>query len=83
MAFQVNDDDLSVALRYYTLGALGNSGLLCLLGSRMFINLIDAGQSEIKNGSDNGIQSGRGSIVSDIQFGDPSGPHSSKYILRH
>ena len=49
----------------------------------MFINLIDAGQSEVKNGSDNGIQSGRESIISDIQFGDPSGPHSSKYILRH
>ncbi|PAV15222.1 hypothetical protein PNOK_0898300 [Pyrrhoderma noxium] len=61
---------------FYSLGALGNPGLLCLIGSRMFINLIEAGQSEVKNGSGNGTQSGRGSIVSDIQFGDPSGPHS-------
>ena len=81
--FRANTDDPSVALRYYAIGALANPGLLCLLGSRMFINLIDAGQSEVKNGSDNGIQSGRESIISDIQFGDPSGPHSSKYILRH
>ena len=73
----------STPIKYYIFDALGNPNLLCLLGSRMFINLIDAGQSEVKNGSDNGIQSGRESIISDIQFRDPSGPHSSKYILRH
>ena len=83
MSSRFNSEDLSVALRYCAIGTLANPGLLCLLGSRMFINLIEAGQSEVKNGSGNGIQSGRGSIVSDIQFGDPSGPHSSKYILRH
>ena len=82
ITFRVNSDDLSVALRYYALVAFGNPNLLCLLGSRMFINLIEAGQSDVKNESGNGVQSGGGSIVSDIQFGDPSGPRSSKYILQ-
>ena len=48
----------------------------------MFINLIEAGQSDVKNESGTGIQTGGGSAVSDIQFGDPSGPQSSKYILQ-
>ena len=48
----------------------------------MFINLIEAGQSDVKNESGNGVQSGGGSIVSHIQFGDPSGPRSGKYILQ-
>ena len=82
MTFRVNTDDLSVALRYYALVAFGNPNLLCLLGSRMFINLIEAGQSDVKNESGTGIQTGGGSAVSDIQFGDPSGPQSSKYILQ-
>ena len=78
--FRVKNDGLP--LRYYVLGALGNSGLLCLLGSRMFINLIEAGQSDVKNGSGTSIQLGGGSAVSDIQFGDTSYPQSSKYILQ-
>ena len=82
ITFRVNSDDLSVALRYYALVAFGNPNLLCLLGSRMFINLIEAGQSDVKNESGTGIQTGGGSAVSDIQFGDPSGPQSSKYILQ-
>ena len=47
----------------------------------MFINLIEAGQSDVKNESGTDVQSGRGSAISDIQFGDPSGPRSGKYIL--
>ena len=78
--FRVKNDGLP--LRYYVLGALGNSGLLCLLGSRMFINLIEAGQSDIKNGSVTDVQSSRGSAVSEIQFGDPSGHRSGKYFLQ-
>ena len=82
MTFRVNTDDLSVALRYFALVAFGNPNLLCLLGSRMFINLIEAGQSDVKNGSGTSIQLGGGSAVSDIQFGDTSYPQSSKYILQ-
>ena len=82
MTFRVNTDDLSVALRYYALVAFGNPNVLCLLGSRMFINLIEAGQSDVKNESGTGIQTGGGSAVSDIQFGDTSYPQSSKYILQ-
>ena len=67
---------------YYILTAFANPNVLCLFGSRMFNNLIEAGQSDVKNESGNGVQSGGGSIVSDIQFGDPSGPRSSKYILQ-
>ena len=48
----------------------------------MFINLIEAGQSDVKNESGNGVQSGGGSTVSDIQFEDFSGPRSGEYILQ-
>ena len=48
----------------------------------MFINLIEAGQSDIKNGSGTDVQSSRGSAVSDIQFEDPSGHRSGKYFLQ-
>ena len=47
----------------------------------MFINLIEAGQSDVKNESGNGVQSGGGCTVSDIQFEDPSEPRSGEYIL--
>ena len=48
----------------------------------MFINLIEAGQSDIKNGSGTDVQSSRGSAVSEIQFGDPSGHRFGKYFLQ-
>ena len=48
----------------------------------MFLNLIEAGQSDVKNGSDTNVQSGIGNAVSDIQFGDPSGPHSGTCFLQ-
>ena len=78
---QVNVYFWSFPTTYYVFSALDNESLLCLLGSRMFINLIDAGQSDVKDGSGNSVQPG-GSTVSDIQFGDPSDPQSSKYILQ-
>ena len=82
ISLQVDIASSSAALRNYIIGALENPNVLCLFGSRMFINLIEAGQSDVKNESGNGVQSGGGSIVSDIQFGDPSGPRSGKYILQ-
>ena len=45
----------------------------------MFINLIEAGQSDVRDGSGNSVQTG-GSTVSDIQFEDPPDPHSGGYI---
>ena len=68
---------------YYILTAFANPNVLCLLGSRMFINLIEAGQSDIKNGSGTDVQSSRGSAVSEIQFEDPSGHRSGRYFLQH
>ena len=63
---------------------LGNPSLLCLLGSRMFINLKEAGSSDVKGGSSTSAlsqQSGN-SVVSDLQFADVSGSMSSgKYCL--
>ena len=58
---------------------LGSPSLLCLLGSRMFINLKEAGSSDVKSGSSTSApsqQSGR-SVVSDLQFADVSGSMSS------
>ena len=58
---------------------LGDPSLLCLLGSRMFINLKGAGSSDVKSGSSTSApsqQSGR-SVVSDLQFADVSGSMSS------
>ena len=61
---------------------LGNPSLLCLLGSRMFINLKEAGSSDVKSGSSTSApsqQSGR-SVVSDLQFADVTGSmNSGKY----
>ena len=79
-SLRVGIDSSSLAL--YITGALENPNILCLLGSRMFINLIEAGQSDVKNGSVTDVQSGRRSAISDIQFGDPPGPRSGKYILQ-
>ena len=63
---------------------LGNPSLLCLLGSRMFINLKEAGSSDVKGGSSTSAlsqQSGR-NVVSDLQFADVPGSMSSgKYCL--
>ena len=73
---------LSTPAIYYILGALGNTNVLCFLGSRMFINLIEAGQSDVRDGSGNSVQPG-GSTVSDIQFGDPFDPHSGEYTSQN
>ena len=63
---------------------LGNPSLLCLLGSRMFINLKEAGSSDVKGGSSTSApsqQSGR-SVASDLQFADvPGSMNSGKYCL--
>ena len=80
---KLNYDGFSNQISYYILGALGNPVFLCLIGSRMFVNLIEAGQSEVKNGSSNNVHSGGGSTISDIQFGDPSGPRLGRCILRN
>ena len=70
--------------REIIVSTLGNPILLCLLGSRMFINLKEAGSSDVKGGSSTSApsqQSGR-SVVSDLQFADVSGSmNSGKYCL--
>ena len=75
-------DGPSTAPSYYIFGALENTNILCLLGSRMFINLKEAGQTDVNNGSGIGVQSGGASVISGIQFGDPFDPQSGKYILQ-
>ena len=65
--------------REIIVSTLGNPILLCLLGSRMFINLKEAGSSDVKGGSSTSAlsqQSGR-SAVSDLQFADVTGSMSS------
>ena len=63
---------------------LGNPSLLCLLGSRMFINLKEAGSSDVKGGSSASApsQQSGSSVVSDLQFADVSGSmNTGKYCL--
>ena len=48
----------------------------------MFINLKEAGQTDVMNGSGIGAQPGDASVISGIQFGDPSDPQSGNYILQ-
>ena len=63
---------------------LGNPSLLCLLGSRMFINLKEAGSSDVKGGSSTSApsQQSGSSVVSDLQFADVTGSmNSGKYCL--
>ena len=58
---------------------LGSPSLLCLLGSRMFINLKEAGSSDVKGGSSASALSQR-SVASDLQFADVTGSmNSGKY----
>ena len=65
--------------REFIVSILGNPSLLCLLGSRMFINLKEAGSSGVKSGSSASALSQR-SVASDLQFADmPASPHSGKY----
>ena len=47
----------------------------------MFLNLMEAGQSDVNGGSNTGIQPSEGSIASDLQFVDHSDPGSGKYTL--
>ena len=61
---------------------LGSPSLLCLLGSRMFINLKEAGSSDVKSGSSTSAlsQQSGSSVVSDLQFADVTGSmNSGKY----
>ena len=63
---------------------LGNPNLLCLLGSRMFINLKEAGSSDVKGGSSTSAlsQQSGSSVVSNLQFADVTGSmNSGKYCL--
>ena len=48
----------------------------------MFINLKKAGQTDVMNGSGIGVHPDGASVISGIQFGDPSDPQSGKYILQ-
>ena len=54
-------------------GILGNAGFLCLIGSRMFLNLKKAGDSEVDEGS-NIPKNNEGpvSTISDPQFAGPA-----------
>ena len=68
--------------REIIVSTLGNPILLCLLGSRMFINLKEAGSSDVKGGSSTSApsQQSGSSEVSDLQFADvPSSMNSGKY----
>ena len=58
---------------------LGSQSLLCLLGSRMSINLKEAGSSDVKSGSSTSAlsQQSGSSAVSDLQFADVPGSMSS------
>ena len=71
----------STTTRSSIVSILGNPSLLCLLGSRMFINLKEAGSSDVKSGSSASALSQR-SVASDLQFADmPASLHSGKYCL--
>ena len=48
----------------------------------MFINLKEAGETDVNNGSGIGAQPGDASVISGIQFGDPSDLQSGKNILQ-
>lgn len=62
------------------LDSLGDPSLLCLLGSRMFLNLKNAGETEVKDDiPDHHV--GTGSILSDPQFADVANRQTGIYIL--
>ena len=79
VSFQVNIDLQSISL--YVNNALRSTGFACLLGSRMFLNLMEAGRSDVNNGSNTSTQSSEECIASDLQFVDNSDPDSGKYTL--
>ena len=63
----------------YVLGILGNSAFLCLLGSRMFINLKKAAKTEVYDGTDR-LES-IDNIQSECDFAVPNNPHSETLVL--
>lgn len=55
---------------------IGDPLLFSILGSRMAINLKEAGKSEIKGDTTNHWQSNSKSTLSNLQFAAPAGPSS-------
>ena len=66
---------------FFVLDSLGDPSLLCLLGSRMFLNLKNAGETEVKDDMSGGYRVGTGSILSDPQFADVANRQTGMYIL--
>ncbi|PAV15224.1 hypothetical protein PNOK_0898500 [Pyrrhoderma noxium] len=64
----------SLSISSYAIDILGNPGFLCLFGSRMFINLIEAGYSNTGSETITDDQSSGGGIISNVRFEDFSYP---------
>ena len=64
----------SLSISSYAIDILGNPGFLCLFGSRMFINLIEAGYSNTESETITDDQSSGGGIISNVRFEDFSYP---------
>ena len=62
------------------LSSLGNVGFLCLLGSRMFINLKEAGDTEVNEGTSIPSVNNLVSNISDPRFAEPAGSSSSSSV---
>ena len=63
----------------YVFEVLGNPSFLCLFGSRMFINLKDAGKTEVNDGLDD--QESEGRSQSNMQFAIPAVQHSGTIVV--
>ncbi|PAV15217.1 hypothetical protein PNOK_0897800 [Pyrrhoderma noxium] len=73
---------LSTSNGAYVISILGSPIFLSILGSRMFINLKEAGESNLKVGSGIPARWNPNSTISNLQFAAPHGPQPESVILR-
>ena len=71
VSFQVNIDLQSISL--YVNNALRSTCFACLLGSRMFLNLMEAGQSDVKGSN---LRDNIVNTLSDPRFADDVFPYA-------
>ena len=62
------------------LSFLGSPGFLCLLGSRMFLNLKEAGEAEVNEGTSIPSVNNPASNIGDPQFEQPSSSSSGSSV---
>ena len=76
--YKTSGEVISTSNISYVFAVLGNPSFLCLLGSRISINLKEAGESTVDE--DSSFQENTGSTLSDPHFAGPAGSQTSMFF---